>query len=231
VTALLVTATGPERDAALRHVDPSLLRRGRCGPFPVLHAGTADVVVCRIGPAAAATATATALALGDYVGVVSLGICGGFPGAAQVGDTVVATDLVAADLGAESPDGFLGLDQLGWAEQSLPVPTALVHATAGRLRAAGLAVVTGPVVSVSSVTGTDARAAELAHRHGAVAEAMEGRAVADAAAVFGVPALEVRTVSNAVGRRDTSAWRFDLALAALATAGAALLAEELPWPR
>ncbi|WP_461031047.1 phosphorylase family protein, partial [Streptomyces sparsus] len=56
-------------------------------------------------------------------------------------------------------------------------------------------------------------------RHpGAVAEAMEGFGVAQAAAAQGVPVLEVRAVSNAVGPRDRAAWRIPDALDALAEA-------------
>jgi futalosine hydrolase len=47
-------------------------------------------------------------------------------------------------------------------------------------------------------------------------EAMEGFGVLRAAARAGVPALEVRAVSNAVGERDRALWRIDDALAALA---------------
>ena len=66
------------------------------------------------------------------------------------------------------------------------------------------------------MTGTAARAAELAARHpGAVAEAMEGFGVAEAAAAHGLPVLEIRAVSNAVGPRDRAAWRIGEALAAL----------------
>jgi len=73
----------------------------------------------------------------------------------------------------------------------------------------------------------------LAARYpGAVAEAMEGFGVATAAALAGGhgpgaaggtgPAFaELRTVSNVVGPRDRSAWRIDLALAALREAAAA----------
>lgn len=220
----MVVATDTEAQAALRELPAA--QRHRIGPYAASAVAGVTVLVSGIGPAAAAAATATALALGPFDRVLSLGICGGFRGAASIGDVVVATDLVAADVGAHSPDGFLGLAELGWAEESLPVPAGLVQATADRLRGAGLPVVTGPVLTVSAVTGTEARADELAARHGAVAEAMEGRGVADVAALHGVPVLEVRTVSNAVGRRDTAAWRFDLALAALNVAAAALLTEE-----
>ena len=220
----MVVATDTERTAVLRDLPPPTPRR--IGPYLAYDAGATTLVVSGVCPAPAAAATATALALGRYATVLSLGICGGFRGAAAIGDVVVATDLVTADVGAHSPEGFLGLAELGWAEESLPVPVDLVQAAADRLRAAGLPVVTGPVLTLSAMTGTDTRADELAGRHGAVAEAMEGRGVADVAALHGLPALEVRTVSNAVGRRDKAAWRFDLALSALSAAAGALLSEE-----
>ena len=65
-------------------------------------------------------------------------------------------------------------------------------------------------------------------------EAMEGFGVLRAAARAGVPALELRAVSNAVGEPDRARWRIDDALAALASSvprlidGAAM--PELPPP-
>jgi hypothetical protein len=49
-------------------------------------------------------------------------------------------------------------------------------------------------------------------------EAMEGFGVLRAAALAGVPAVELRAISNAVDEPDRSRWRFDDALAALAAA-------------
>ncbi|MBI0384156.1 futalosine hydrolase, partial [Streptomyces albiflaviniger] len=81
----------------------------------------------------------------------------------------------------------------------------------------------GTVLTVSTVTGSAERAAELLRRHPrAVAEAMEGFGVAEAAAAQAVPALEVRTVSNAVGPRDRAAWRIGEALEALTGAFATI---------
>jgi futalosine hydrolase len=75
---------------------------------------------------------------------------------------------------------------------------------------------TGAVLTVSTVTGTAARAAALRDRHPtALAEAMEGFGVAEAAAAHGVPVLEIRAISNPVGPRDRAAWRIPDALAAL----------------
>ncbi len=54
-------------------------------------------------------------------------------------------------------------------------------------------------------------------------EAMEGFGVLRAASLAGVPAVELRAVSNAVGERDRARWRIDDALAALAAAVPSLL--------
>jgi nucleoside phosphorylase len=54
---------------------------------------------------------------------------------------------------------------------------------------------------------------------------MEGFAVLRAAELAGIPALEVRVVSNDIDEPDRARWRFDDALAALDEALPRLLAE------
>ena len=54
---------------------------------------------------------------------------------------------------------------------------------------------------------------------------MEGYAVLRAAALAGVPAVEVRVLANAVDEPDRALWRLDEALDALAAALPALIAE------
>jgi hypothetical protein len=55
-------------------------------------------------------------------------------------------------------------------------------------------------------------------------EAMEGFGVLRAAALAGVPAVELRAVSNLVGEADRSRWRFEDAFAVLAEAVPRVLA-------
>ncbi|MCG5447083.1 futalosine hydrolase [Micromonospora sp. NIE79] len=183
-----------------------------------------------VGPAVAGAATARLLALAEAAGrpyraVVSAGVAGGFTGRAEVGDTVLGTASIAADLGAESPDGFIPVDELGMppallgAGSRVPADPGLLAA----LRAALPAATAGPVLTVSTVTGTTASTDELRRRHPeAVAEAMEGYGVAVAAAQAGVPFAELRTISNPIGPRDRDAWRLREALAALTAAAPAL---------
>ncbi|GAB2753637.1 futalosine hydrolase [Streptomyces bullii] len=178
-----------------------------------------DLLAAGVGPALAAAGTATALTAAALDGrpyglVVSAGIAGGFPPHAPVGSLVVADEITAADLGAETADGFLPVTDLGFGTVTHRPPEALV-----RQAAAATGARTGAVLTGSTVTGTAARAAELRARHpGALAEAMEGFGVAEAAAAHGVPVLEVRAVSNPVGPRDRAAWRIADALAALTEA-------------
>jgi futalosine hydrolase len=155
--------------------------------------------------------------------VVSAGIGGGFKGRAEVGSVVVAGEIVAADLGVQTPEGFQSLDELGFGSSRVPVAEGITERVAQALRSAGLPVCIGPVLTVSTVTGTAETAEELAERvPGAAAEAMEGYGVAVAAVQFGVPVIEIRAVSNPVGPRDRAAWKIREALDSLEKAAAAM---------
>ncbi|MFF3754519.1 futalosine hydrolase [Streptomyces sp. NPDC002018] len=179
-----------------------------------------DVLASGVGPTAAAVATATALAASPYDPpyhlVISAGIGGGFRHRAPVGSLVVADTIVAADLGAETPDGYLPVDELGFGRSVHRPPAELTARLAKVLDTAPGGTVLAPVLTVSTTTGTAARTAELTARHPlAAAEAMEGFGVAEAAAVHSVPCVEIRAVSNAVGPRDRSSWEIGRALEAL----------------
>ncbi|MYS90292.1 MULTISPECIES: futalosine hydrolase [Streptomyces] len=238
---LVATAVAVERDAVAKALELSpgsvgtaLGVAGRAHPFrpsgttahgqadrlPTAGCGTdafdIQVISAGVGPALAAASTASALTAAALDGtpydlVVSAGIGGGFQPGASVGSLVVAEEIVAADLGAETDDGFLSVTELGFGTVRHHPPEDLV-----RLVADALGARTGAVLTVSTVTGTAERAAVLRERHPtALAEAMEGFGVAEAAAAHGVPVLEVRAISNAVGPRDRAAWRIPDALAAL----------------
>lgn len=175
-----------------------------------------DLIAAGVGPALAAASTATALTAAALAGtpydlVVSAGVAGGFAPGAPVGSLVVADEITAADLGADTAEGFVPVTELGFGTVTHRPPETLVRAIA-----AATGAVAGTVLTGSTVTGTAARAEVLRARHPrALAEAMEGFGVAEAAAAHGVPVLEIRAVSNPVGPRDRAAWRIDDALAAL----------------
>ncbi len=224
VVTAVVTAVAAERDAVADGIgDPQAVGYGpyaetrRCGTS----GGDVLVIAGGVGPAAAAAAAAYAVATEPVGLLVSAGVAGAFPGLGH-GSVVVASEIVAADLGVLSPERFLDLAELGLGHQDVHCDERRVADAAARLEAAGLPVTVGPVLTLSTMTGTAARARELMARHQAVAEAMEGSGVAHVARLHGVPVLELRTISNAVGERDRSGWDLLGALDALTRAAGAL---------
>jgi futalosine hydrolase len=218
---LVVTAVTAEQDSVARGLG-CLPQDTESHPVPggtLRRLRSADVLAAGVGPAAAAVGasaalTAAALAGDPYGLVISAGIGGGFLPAAPVGSVVVADAILTADLGAQTADGFTSVTELGFGTVEHRPPEALSRAAA---RAVGA--VYAPVLTVSTVTGTAGRAAELAARHPrAAAEAMEGFGVAEAAAAHRTPVLEIRAISNPVGPRDRANWQIGRALTELAAA-------------
>ncbi len=160
-----------------------------------------EVFACGVGPVEAAASVARKLAGNGYSAVLNAGIAGAFPGAARVGEALLVREEVLADLGLE-----------GGGEFTLPEGARItdrVLADAGLLeRCAGLGLRTARGLTVSAVTTTRATGERLARAYEPGVESMEGFAVLRASELAGVPALEIRGISNYVGDRAESAWDF-----------------------
>ncbi|WNF36782.1 futalosine hydrolase [Bacillaceae bacterium IKA-2] len=198
---LIMTAVAAEQEAVLRGIKNN---------------SKIDVVAAGVGPVQAGVSTTKALSKANYNLVISVGIGGGFSGHAEMGDVVVATSIIAADLGVQTGDGFVFIEQLGFGSSQVSIDESLAKKISTALKIAELSIKRGPILTVSTVTGTQATTLEMISRvPGATAEAMEGFGVATAAADAGVPVLEIRTISNLVGPRDRSAWQLKEALETL----------------
>ncbi len=166
-----------------------------------------ELLVTGIGPVEASCALAAALARRRYGLVVNAGIAGVLNGAAKIGDGVVVTD------------DTMELAQESGAPLALPEGVELVETArsdgmlVAELRARGFAALRG--ITVAHVTSSDATAHRLAHERGAQVESMEGFAVLRAAERAGVPAVEVRGISNRCGDRTASGWDFAAGVAGL----------------
>jgi futalosine hydrolase len=154
----------------------------------------AETLCCGIGPVESALQTAHALAVRRPDAVLHIGIAGGRgiePPALVLGSESVYCDVLDPAFTltrVERVSPDAGL--LAAARAVLPDALVLPIATCGR---------------VGGASGHDV-------------EAMEGFGVLRAAELAGVPALELRAVSNAVDQADRAGWRIDDALAALADA-------------
>ncbi len=83
-------------------------------------------------------------------------------------------------------------------------------------------VVSGPFITVSTITASQKTVARLEQIHTPVMESMEGMASAQVACRYGVPFLEIRSGSNPVGLRDKNCWDIPLAATHLSMALAAI---------
>ncbi len=156
--------------------------------------GGLDTFCCGIGPVEAALRTARALGERGPDLVVHAGIAGSRtlePPALVLGSEAVYCDVL--DPGSTFPRverARPDADLLERARATLPEARVLPIATCGK---------------VGGGTGFDV-------------EAMEGFGVLRACELAGVPAVELRAISNSPDEADRTRWRFDEALAALAAA-------------
>ncbi|MFZ0341477.1 MAG: hypothetical protein WAL31_04005 [Gaiellaceae bacterium] len=153
-----------------------------------------ETFCCGIGPVEAALRTAHALEEQRPDAVVHVGIAGSrtlVPPALVLGSESVYCDVI--DPGSTLPRIERALSDAGLLERAraaLPEAHVLPIATSGK---------------VGGGTGFDV-------------EAMEGFGVLRACELAGVPAVELRAISNSPDEADRANWRFDEAFAALAAA-------------
>jgi futalosine hydrolase len=161
-------------------------------------AGETPTLACGIGPVEAAATTARALMVQKPEAVLHVGIAG-------------ARGIPAPQLVIGSESIYEDAAQGGLVKGRVLPDTNLVEAARRAIPEAQVR----PIGTSARVGGTS----------GCDVEAMEGFAVLRAAALAGVPAVEVRAISNEVDEPDRGRWQFDDALAALESALPRLLDE------
>ena len=160
-------------------------------------------LACGIGPVEAAAATARELERSRPNAVLHLGLAGA--AGLEPGTLVVGTEALYEDLSAEIPV----------VSRVEPDPALVAAIRRAFPHAPALPIATRAAVS-DTPRGSEPQ--------GVSVEAMEGFGVLRACALAGVPAVEVRVVSNELGEPDRARWELERALEALAEALPRLLA-------
>ena len=165
-------------------------------PQELAGAAGANTLVCGMGPHAAYAATEDAVAEGGATAVLHVGIAGARRDSGiPLLATVIGTEAIDCDGDSEPIAPDRGCSPLRGAR----CPTR------SRCRSA--------------------RARASAARAARAVEAMEGHAVLSACMDEGVPALELRVISNEIEEADRALWRFDDAFAELARVTALVIPE------
>jgi futalosine hydrolase len=164
------------------------------------------VVITGVGAVNAACALTRFLEREGAEAILNCGIAGAYPlafeGGLNTGSVVCAESECYGDLGAQSAEGFLDLQAMGFPLIAKPKPIYNVlplQLFPAPRRAA--------FVTVNTCTGSDEQALQLEARTGGAVESMEGAAIAHVAALYGIPCGEVRGISNRAGNRDRATWR------------------------
>ena len=171
-------------------------------------------LVTGVGPVEASCALTAELCRRPYRLVVNAGLAGAFDGAACIGDGVVVEEdsmEIASETGIplKLPGGERAVERAH-------SDTAIV----ARLRGAGFPVVRG--ITVARVTSSEPTARRIGTELCAQVESMEGFAALRAAERLGVPAIEVRGISNRCGERVSGGWDFEAGMDGLRRVARAL---------
>ena len=223
-TPLLVLVPTP-REAALLFERPA----GSFGaPETVRLAGVeVSVALCGLGLAAAGAAAATWISKVAPRRILLAGLCGTFDRRRlPIGGVLIAESVACDGIGADEgvrfapfaePQLAATLTRGGRpdaAPNQLPALDRIILAApeiTGALR--------GALLSVAASAGSPEMVATRRRRHpNALAEEMEGYAVALAALLAGIPLTIVRGACNVAGDRDHRAWKIPESLAAVRAA-------------
>jgi len=189
--------------------------QGLRAPAPFTIAGRAiDVALVGVGLAAAGATSGRWLARRPPSAALLVGLCGTFDERRlPVGGLFEATAVACDGIGAGEAEHFAELPFPPLARPlagARPLATLRCASVSGGARA-----VRGALLSVAAASDGTAMVSRRRRRHpDALAEDMEGWAVALAARLAQVPLAILRGASNAAGDRVHSRWRVDAALAA-----------------
>lgn len=158
-------------------------------------------------------------ALGRYLAshhpdmIIQIGIAGSFSQQYPVGSVVEVKKEIFPEIGAESPEGWLTLDKLGFPLLTTKAGDHYNSLEQSRQYCRHLPQVTG--ITVNSVSGTQASIDRLTNIWRPDIETMEGGAFFHAMKQVEIPFMQLRGISNLVEPRNKEAWQIGTALSAV----------------
>lgn len=192
--------------------------KGRVGGFPwfsgILGDRDVNLGITGVGVAAACTTLGALCCMGKPDFMVMVGSAGSLPHSGlAVGDTVVAETEILAELGVVAGPGTGDAREMNLpgVMQEIPLDQGLSSRLLDCAEDVGTAVY-GRSLTVVGSSADAAQARERAVRFHALAENMEGYALALAGHRFGFKTAEIRGISNGAGDRDKSHWDFKKAM-------------------
>jgi len=143
--------------------------------------------------------------------IINFGIAGAYVGGnAGLLDICLAEKEVLGDLGLCFKDHIEPLGQENiTVRNSFPLANPVLRQVEKIFNEKSIEFQKGTFVTVNCVSASALRGDFLGRTHQALAENMEGAAIARACLHFDLPLVELRCISNMVEDRDTSSWRLN----------------------
>ncbi|MEW6600439.1 MAG: futalosine hydrolase [Nitrospirota bacterium] len=150
--------------------------------------------------------------------IINIGVGGAYSGSGlRSGDLAIASKEIFGDEGVIDSRGWGGLEKIGiplvqkgkkryFNEYPAARLSGIISAGSVRRSSRDFLVREGSFVTVSAASGAKKRAKELEVRFNAICENMEGAAIAQVCALYEIPMVEIRGISNIAGIRDKRTW-------------------------
>ena len=200
--SLIVSATESEIAPFLSHF------RFKMGSN-YLNGNQVVVLIGGVGMVATAFSMGGVLAKKSFDFALNAGIAGSFNEGLGLGEVVQVTEDCFSELGAMDGPSFLSIDQLGFGNAMMaPLSSEsldILLPSEKKIRG----------ITVNCVHGSDEEIVSIKKRLCPDIETMEGAAFFYACNQVGLPAVQLRSISNYVERRDKSKWNIPLAIETL----------------
>ncbi len=216
---ILIIGAVPQETVLLEHAlgTPARLKtaaldyaEGTIGNLPVF------ICAAGVGKINAAAATAALIERCQPGLVINTGCAGAYGGSGlSIGDLAVASEEVLGDEGVLTSAGWQDLQAMKLPSlvqgnrlyyNDIPISKLAAEKAMQLADYYGVNLTRGRFVTVSTCSGSRQRGEELGRRCRAVAENMEGAAVALTCLRYGIDCMEIRGISNQVDERDMKAW-------------------------
>ena len=175
---------------------------------------------CGVGKVNAAHSATVILEKSEVDVLILFGIGGAYPGTGlKTGDIAVAQSENYGEEGVWTKEGWNPIESTGFPllrnereyYNTFPLDTNLAKIAIKASEDCGFDTEQGNFITVSQCSGTHESGELIGWRFNGLCENMEGAAVAHICAMYSVPMVEVRGISNFIEDRDMKKWNIDLA--------------------
>jgi futalosine hydrolase len=215
----LIASTPPETGELRREMRPQQYEKLKIISGCELHGKSVIFTHCGVGKVNAAHSATLMLENYDVDLMIIFGIGGGYKGA-RIGDVAVAQTENYAEEGVVTEDGWKSMEFIGFPLlknkkeyfNTFPMDSDLSQLAVKVSGDLGFNAAYGNFITVSQCSGTRESGELLKKRFDGICENMEGAAVAHICAMYGIPVVEIRGISNIIEKREPIKWNIPLAV-------------------